>query len=139
MWELGICFSEIYYICVKRRRKKKNHHKTQNACSWNSTFQKRKKLKQASELWNPKIMRVLHFLRAKKQSRGQEFFLLLIKLWTYLRVDNKIINLPGSCLSEKTCLPLAESQMLMWKIRMATKYTFWIISSMSWLDVTSTY
>ena len=48
-------------------------------------FRKKKKLKQASELWNPKIMRVLHFLIAKKQSRGQEFFTI-----------DKIMNLPTS-------------------------------------------
>lgn len=43
-------------------------------------------------LWNkpvsyeiPKIMRVLHFLIAKKQSRGQEFFTI-----------DKIMNLPTS-------------------------------------------
>lgn len=33
----------------------------------------------------PKIMRVLHFLIAKKQSRGQEFFTI-----------DKIMNLPTS-------------------------------------------
>lgn len=45
----------------------------------------KKETETSHELWNPKIMRVLHFLIAKKQSRGQEFFTI-----------DKIMNLPTS-------------------------------------------